>query len=53
MSSKTSVVSLPKNFIKSQVPGSDMKFIAIEKQVSIVFRHVKFCVIQAETTLKI
>ena len=31
---------LPKYFIKSQVPGSEIKFIALEKQVSIVFSHV-------------
>ena len=43
---KTFVVRLPKNFIKSQVPGSEMKFIAVKKQVSIVFRHVMFCVSQ-------
>ena len=39
-SRKTSVVRLPKNFIKSQVPGSEMKFIAVEKHVSIVIRRV-------------
>ena len=31
----TSVMRLSKNFIKSQVTGSEMKFIAVEKQVSI------------------
>ena len=36
-SRKTSVMILPKNFIKSQVPGSEMKFIAVEKQVFILF----------------
>ena len=41
------------NFIKSQVPGSELKFIAVKKQVSIVFRHVMFCVSQAGTSLKI
>ena len=40
-------------FVKSQVPGSKMKFIAVEEQVSIVFRHVMFCVTQAETALRI
>ena len=39
-SRKTSVV---------RFPGTEMKFIAVEKQVSIVFRHVMFCVNQAET----
>ena len=29
-----------------------MMFIAVEEQVSIVFRHVMFCVTQAETYLK-
>ena len=50
---KTSVVRLHKYFIKSHVPGSEMKFIAVEKQVSVVFRHVMFCVFQAETFDKI
>ena len=44
---------LPKNFIKSQVPSPEMKFIAVEKQASIVFRQVMFNVPQAETSLKI
>ena len=44
------VVRVAKNFIKSQVPGSKMKFLAVEEQVSIVFRHVMFCVTQAETS---
>ena len=35
-SRKASVVRLPKKFIKSQVPSSEMEFIAVEKQVSIV-----------------
>ena len=52
-SRKNSVVRLPKNFIKSQVPGSETKFIAVKKQVSIVFRHVMFCVSQAGTSLRI
>ena len=52
-SRKTSVVRLPKNFIKSEVPGSEMKFIAVQKQVSIVFSHVMFCVSQAGTSLQI
>ena len=29
-----------------------MKFIAVEKHVSIVFRHIMFCVTQAEISLK-
>ena len=29
-----------------------MKFIAVKKKVSIVFRHVMFCVSQAGTSLK-
>ena len=28
---KTSLVRLPKKFSKSQVPGTEMKFIAVEK----------------------
>ena len=52
-SRKNSVVRLPKNFIKSQVPGSETKFIAVKKQVSIVLRHVMFCVSQAGTSLRI
>ena len=44
---------MPKNFSKSHVPGSEMTFIAVEKLVSIVFRHVMFCVTQAVTSLKI
>ena len=31
-SRKTSVVRLPKHFIKSQVPGSEMKFIAVQNK---------------------
>ena len=46
-------MKLPKTFIKSRVPGSKIKFIAVEKQASIVFRHIMFCVIQADTSLKI
>ena len=50
---KISLVRLPKKFSKSQVPGTEMKFIAVEKQVSIVFRHVIFCVAQTVSSLKI
>ena len=51
-SRKSSVVRLPKNYIKSQVSGSEMKFIVVEKQVSIALRYVMFCVTQVETSLK-
>ena len=36
--------------MKPQDPGSEMKFTAVEKKVSVVFRHVMFCVTQAETS---
>ena len=44
---------MPKEFSKSHVPGTGMRFIAVEKLVSVVFRHVMFCVTQAVTSLKI
>ena len=44
---------MPKKFLKSHGPGTEMTFIAVEKLVSIVFRHVMFCVTQAVTSLKI
>ena len=44
---------MPIKFSKSNVPGTEMTFIAVEKLVSIVFRHVIFCVTQAVTSLKI
>ena len=50
--SKNFFCETPKDFATSQVPGTEMKFIAVEKQVSIVFGHVTFCVTQAETSLK-
>ena len=31
-----SIARLPKNFLNSQVSGTEKKFIAVEKQVSIV-----------------
>ena len=40
-------------FSKSQAPGTGMVFIAVEKYVSIVSKHVMFCVTQAVTSLKI
>ena len=43
---------MPKKVSKSHVPGTEMTFIAVEKLVSIVFRHVMFCVTQAVTLLK-
>ena len=43
---------VPKKISKSQVSGTEIKFIAIEKEVSIVFRHVMFCVTQAVTSFK-
>ena len=42
---------MPMKFSKSNVPGPEMTFIAVEKLVSIVFRHVIFCVTQAVTSL--
>ena len=44
---------MPKKISKSRVPGTEMTFIAVEKLVSVVFRHVMFCVTQAVTSLKI
>ena len=44
---------MPKKFSKSHVPGTEMPFIAVEKLISIVFRHVMFCVTEAVTSLKI
>ena len=44
---------MPKKFSKSHVLGTEMTTIAVEKLVSIVFRHAMFCVTQAVTSLKI
>ena len=44
---------MPKKFSKSHVPGTTMTFIAVKKLVSIVFRHIMFCVTQAVTSSKI
>ena len=44
---------MPKKFSKSHVPGTEMTFIAVAKLVSIVFRHIMFCVTQAVTSKKI
>ena len=44
---------MPKKFSKFHVPGPAMTFIAVEKLVPIVFRHVTFRVTQAVTSLKI
>ena len=44
---------MPKNFSKSHFPGTEMTFIAVEKLISIVFRHVMFCATQAVASLKI
>ena len=38
---------MPKKFSKFHVPGTEMMFIADEKLISTVFRHVMFCVTQA------
>ena len=41
---------MPKKFSKFHVPGTEMKFIADEKLISTVFRHVMFCVTQVVTS---
>ena len=41
---------MPKKFSKFHVPGTEMMFIADEKLISTVFRHVMFCVTQAVTS---
>ena len=41
---------MPKKFSKFHVPGTKIMFIADEKLISTVFRHVMFCVTQAVTS---
>ena len=44
---------MPRKFSKSHVPDTEMTFIVVEKLISIVFRHVMFCVTEAVISLKI